>query len=205
LAKSYAIEKIAFGDQDIVVDCGANYGDLALYLNSLDVPLRYIAIEPSPVDFECLRLNLHNSRLDARLENVALSDAVGSLEFFIDRERASSSLFEPPTYSEKISIRSETLDLFCARMGIAGEPIKLLKLEAEGAEPEICRGMERTLRDVCYIAADLGPERGVGEECTASEVINFLLARGFEVMEFGDRFSLRILFVNKGMKRVGLD
>jgi hypothetical protein len=66
---------------------------------------------------------------------------------------------------------------------LGSERIRLLKLEAEGAEPEILVGAESVLSRIDYIAADLGPERGLKQEQTATPVINFLLARGFELID----------------------
>ena len=53
--------------------------------------------------------------------------------------------------------------------------IKLLKLEAEGAEPEILLGGLDKIHLIDYICADVGPERGLSYETTlVSSVI-----RGF--------------------------
>ena len=197
IAASYAIDIVDINDDDIVIDCGANYGDISLYLDFIGVRARYIAIEPSPLDFKCLCLNLKQTKQDYFVEHIALSDRPGRLDFYIDRERASSSLLCPPSYSEVTSVDVQTLDMLCNRTDLKHKRIKLLKLEAEGLEPEICKGMDKTLERIEYIAADLGPERGLGEELTAPAVINYLLQRGFEVKEFGDRTSLRILFVNR--------
>jgi len=59
----------------------------------------------------------------------------------------------------------------------------LLKLEAEGGEPEVLMGCIEILQNIDYISADLGFERGVSEENTFPEVINFLLYNGFNVVK----------------------
>lgn len=65
------------------------------------------------------------------------------------------------------------------------EKIKLLKLEAEGAEPEVLEGCGDLLQQIEYITADLGPERGVSQESTLVPVVNYLLAHNFELLEVG--------------------
>ena len=60
----------------------------------------------------------------------------------------------------------------------------LLKLEAEGAEPEVIYGANKTLINLNYIAADLGPERGFNEECTIKEVSNSLYKNNFKMIDF---------------------
>ena len=46
------------------------------------------------------------------------------------------------------------------------EKIKLLKLQAEGAEPEVSKGSLNSLKNIKFITADLGPERGLNQEST---------------------------------------
>jgi len=58
----------------------------------------------------------------------------------------------------------------------------LVKLEAEGSEPEVLQGLGEALARVEYIAADVGPERGENLETTVVSVTNFLLQRNFELV-----------------------
>ena len=75
------------------------------------------------------------------------------------------------------------------------QPIKLLKLEAEGAEPEAIAGCAGLLGSIEYISADLGFERGVAETSTLGAVTNFLVPRGFEIVANG-RKRLTVLYRN---------
>ena len=43
--KNYGIENIVFNDSDIIIDCGANFGALWIFLDSLNLTLNYIGIE----------------------------------------------------------------------------------------------------------------------------------------------------------------
>ena len=85
----------------------------------------------------------------------------------------------------------------CGRLDtlLESRPIKLLKLEAEGAEPEAIAGAEGLLGNIEYVSADLGFERGVGQTSTLGEVSNFLLTRGFEIVANGNR-RLTVLYRN---------
>ena len=51
LAKNYSLEKIIFYESDIVIDCGANFGGLWIYLNLLNIPIKYICVEPGSFEF----------------------------------------------------------------------------------------------------------------------------------------------------------
>jgi len=61
------------------------------------------------------------------------------------------------------------------------DAIRLLKVEAEGMEPEVLAGAHQTLQRVDYVAVDAGPERG-GEN-TVPAVLNALTSAGFEVLD----------------------
>ena len=81
---------------------------------------------------------------------------------------------------------------------ITGRRIKLLKLEAEGAEPEVIQGCDKILADIEFIAADLGEERGKEQESTMAPVINYVLSRNFEIISI-NAIRGSVLFKNKAI------
>ena len=74
--------------------------------------------------------------------------------------------------------------------------IKLLKIEAEGAEPEVLRGAEKTIKNCNYISVDAGPERGMEQKTTVKEVSQFLLNRNFILLRKSTE-RIVLLFKNK--------
>ena len=54
ISKKYGIENIVFNDSDIIIDCGANFGALWIFLDSLNLPLKYIGIEPGKLEYQGL-------------------------------------------------------------------------------------------------------------------------------------------------------
>jgi FkbM family methyltransferase len=188
LGETYFLPRIRFEPGDLVVDCGANVGELKFFFLENGLDIEYIGIEPSPLEFRCLEENVAPSQA----LNVGLWDSDGELDFYLSSQMADSSLIEPPEYDEIIRVPTRRLDSL-----LAGRRIKLLKLEAEGAEPEAIAGCEGLLDDIEYISADLGFERGVGQTSTLAEVTNFLLSRGFEMIANGNK-RLTILYRKKG-------
>lgn len=186
LGSAYRLEQIPFDIGDTVIDCGANVGDLRLWFRLNGVNIRYRAFEPSPVEFECLALNCP----DDECHNVGLWNSEGTMQFYVSSQGADSSLIEPVSYDEIITVSTQKLSAY------VDGPVKLLKLEAEGAEPEILEGAEECLADIAYISADLGFERGVDCESTLAPVSNFLLSRGFEMLAVGHQ-RVYALFRNK--------
>ena len=199
LARDYFIDRIDFRPGDVVVDCGANIGDLKLYFDFETIPVKYVAIEPSPDEFSCLELNIKALKtapapaLEATLHNFGLWNEDGKLKFFVSSDGADSSLITPANYTGIVDVATTRLDKL-----IPDQRIKLFKLEAEGAEPEVIEGCSGILKNIEYIAADLGPERGVAGETTVVFVTNFLLRHGFELLHLShDRVCA--LFRNKAL------
>jgi FkbM family methyltransferase len=186
LGETYFLPLIAFEPGDRVVDCGANVGELRYWFLEQKIPVEYVGIEPSPLEYRCLEENV----APAETFNIGLWDADGELDFYVSSQMADSSLIEPPSYDEIIKVPTRRLDGL-----LTEQPIKLLKLEAEGAEPEAIAGCEGLLDRIEYIAADLGFERGVAETSTLGAVTNFLVPRGFEIVANG-RKRLTVLYRN---------
>jgi FkbM family methyltransferase len=176
--KSYCLQNIEFKKDDIVFDCGANSGDLFLKLSRLISGYNYFAFEPNPADFNVLKSNVHNSK---NLFNLALGNVDSELTFYIATSGGDSSLVEPKTYDEKLTVKVVRLDSFMVERKI--NSIKLLKIEAEGFEPEILEGLGAMVRCCEYLAVDGGYERGKDCEQTFTTCTNYLLANGFEIVD----------------------
>lgn len=187
ISGNYGLNLINFEDNDIVIDCGANLGALWIYLNSLDIKLIYICIEPGNQEFIGLKKSIegfYNSKIKTILVNKALSNCEGEMKFYYAPNNADSSIIKIENY-EKVEITKTTsLDKLIKDLNLDNKKIKLLKLEAEGAEPEVIDGANKTLINLNYIAADLGPERGFKEECTIKEVSNYLYKNNYKMIDF---------------------
>lgn len=196
LAKSYRIETIPFSDGDFVIDVGANWGDLSLYFQHhlSNISLNYLAIEPGLYEYECLISNCKLS--NQTIHNIALSSENKEISFFYEAKSANSSIYEPPDWTSIYSVKSLTLNDFIENNIPKNRRIRLLKLEAEGAEYDICLGGGAALSRIDFIAADLGFEKGKEQTSSAPDVINFLLNRNFKIHAVGDSSMIRYLFVN---------
>ena len=151
----------------------------------------YIGYEPSPVDFLCLQDNVKSITGDVHLRQNAIWNESKELVFFLDVESASSSIIEPKTFNSRTVVSAVRLDeqLFT--------PVFLIKVEAEGAEPEVLQGAIKLLPKVQYIVVDVGPERGKLEEETRDEVVRFMHYEGFEILRENQGHRKVVLFKNK--------
>ena len=179
LAHQYFLQRVSLSEDDVIIDCGANIGDLALYFSKVAPSIRYIAYEPGPGEYSVLKKNFEHNNINGQLEPVALYSENTIKQFFVKSDTADSSLFDMGTYNSVLDVTCRRLD-DCLPTDV--NRIRVLKLEAEGGEPEVLLGAERTLEFTDYVAADLGPERGIDKEETAIPVINYLLKRQFEIV-----------------------
>tara|TARA_Y100000739_G_C20609036_1_gene467368 strand:+ start:2367 stop:3194 length:828 start_codon:yes stop_codon:yes gene_type:complete len=190
IADSYKLKNISFKNVDKVIDCGANYGDLWLYLeNKIEID-NYFTFEPGVNEFQALSKNVKNKNN----YNLGLDNKVSSKDFYINEQDADSSIVEPKKYNSIYKIDTTTLNKFIIDLKI--DKIKLLKLEAEGYEPEILLGTNKVINKIAYIAIDGGYERGKYLEETLSTQLNFLLKNNFEIIEINLKWG-RALLKNK--------
>ena len=78
--------------------------------------------------------------------------------------------------------------------------VKLLKIDAEGYEPEVLKGSKDTLNEIQYISVDYGNERGREEDSTICEVTNFLYENKFKLISDSSYRKIG-LFKNTNIKK----
>lgn len=186
---SYCLNSIEFKDGDKVIDCGSNVGELCLSFYFKNIDIEYIGFEPDEDTFNCLSKNTKD--FSRNLYNLGLSNISGESTFYLDNEGGNSSLSDFGAVS-KTKINVDPLDKFELKN------IKLLKIDAEGFEPEVLDGSMKTLKEVEYISIDFGFERGEQQESTIVDVNKLLYSKGFELVDFS-KYRLIGLYRNKSI------
>lgn len=176
LAKSYCLNHVDLKKDDVVIDCGANIGEIGMWAKQFGV--RYIPFEPEDAEADCSDLN--NFKANKNTQRNALWYEKTTLKFYSKPDSADSSAIEINDYSEVKRIEAVTLNDFVKAEKI--KKVKLLKLEAEGAEPEILQGALKILKHIEYIAVDCGYERGKSQDATFNEVNEILVENGFYIV-----------------------
>ena len=193
LAEKYSLDTVDISDGDTVIDVGANIGEIGLYFTLVRGmhKVRYYALEPMEKEMRACQLNNPNGMVFQQ----ALWEEDGEFTFYQEtRGRNDSSFIEPVRYDATKKMRAMTLKSFVNQQKL--EKIKVLKVEAEGGEPEVIRGCVGVLDRIAYIAADLGPERGPNMAHTLPEVANFLHMHGFEMAGMNKKTATNYLFRN---------
>lgn len=192
LIREYLLERIRFESGDRIIDVGANIGEVSRLLARRHGVIP-IAFEPEDREFRALEANLRGTGGSAH--KALLWSHETELVFHEANDTGDSSIFEPRNATSTQQHAATTLDAAIPRTAAAEGPIRLLKLEAEGAEPEILEGAARTLERVQFIAADVGPERGLERETTIFPVYERLRASGFRAVAVQTK-RLVVLFEN---------
>lgn len=127
---------------DTVWDIGANRGFYTQQFAKLAASGTVVAFEPSPATFRNLEETV-GSTPNVHLENVALSEEDGESSFFVsDSSSFEDSLFSGNDGSRKcVSVRTARADSFLAQF-----PPSVIKIDVEGFELEVIRGMAEVLQ-----------------------------------------------------------
>lgn len=171
LAESYLLSNLVWKPGDLMIDCGANIGELGMWATARNI--NYIGIEPEAAEYELLCNNVPG----CHHYNGGLWSFDGELEFFSKPDTADSSFVKPKDYNGKTMMPVLSGESLLQRFGV--EKIKLLKVEAEGAEPEVLEGFSGVLEKIDYIVVEAGYERGVNQEDTFMSCHEFLSRKSF--------------------------
>ena len=166
-----------------VIDIGANIGEFSIYLRKCCKHQgEIIAFEPDPCEFRALERNAE--RFDLRALNCAVSNYSGQLQFILDNDDADSRLdfFKNDTTEEKITVNSVRLGDVLTDLNV--KEVGLVKLEAEGFEPEVLQGIDLRATNIKYFAIDCGPERPPNDQSTLVDCLNLLLKNGYELINY---------------------
>ena len=168
----------------IIVDIGANVGMFTVKVAKKVGPQGLvISIEPEDANFSLLKKNVQlNSLKNVILIRKAIGSFKGVEKFLISDSSATHSLalskIRPKKIIKVIEIEIDTLDNIIQQLGISR--IDLLKIDVEGAELEVLKGAEGSLK----ITRNIAMELHIAE--IKSKIKSFLEQRGFKVIVEGN-------------------
>jgi FkbM family methyltransferase len=126
----------------IVVDLGAYCGEYSLYV--ADKVAKVYAIEPQKTIFDLMIKNIEMNNLKDKILpfQILITDRDGKEKFYYDNG-VSSSIYETAkslhNFTKEIDMECTTWNSFCIKNEIAR--IDLLKMDVEGAEGSVLRGL----------------------------------------------------------------
>lgn len=182
LLDRYTLEDfVTVSKNDVVVDIGAFVGACSLAMNSTAAEV--YSFEPSPTAYPALLRNT-KSYDSIFTHNIAASDQSSELEFNLGANPTDGTVLTPDHgVADTVTIDARRLDEHIS----LPDKVDFLKVEAEGAEPEVLKGAAGL--DIQKIAVDCSPERN-GESPT-EEVVDLLQGRGYETRKERDMVYAR--------------
>jgi FkbM family methyltransferase len=145
------------------VDVGAHLGEFLFKVKSRHPRVAYLGFEPNPASCAAVARAIERRGLpDARVVAVALSDRTGiaTLRRGSDPTDAEASIVEgfrePSRYAAALAVPVAPGDRLLEDLGVGR--VALLKVDAEGAELEVLRGLRGTIaRDRPAVLCELLP------------------------------------------------
>ncbi len=136
---------------NVCLDIGANFGYYSVLMSNLaGANGSVLAVEPNAALCKLLRRTSSIASHNFKVAEVALSDIAGEAQLSIhDGYLGNSSLIDRKdqgfTDVTTMSVRMTTLDALAEQYGLT--KIDVVKIDVEGLEPQIFRGMAKTLAD----------------------------------------------------------
>lgn len=139
-----------------VIEIGTNVGYYSVILADIAGKSgRYTGFEANPRMCEIARMNLqvngHYYHTQNDVKELAVTDTVGTARFSVfEKHMGSSSLFDLTETADNVKDKINFIDVKTTTLDDSIEPgtkIDFMKIDAEGAEPEIFKGAARVLTE----------------------------------------------------------
>ena len=178
---------------DIVIDIGANIGYFTLIMaKCIRENGKVFSFEPEPKNFELLKKNVEiNNYSNVILEKKAIGDKTGMAKLYLADRKSNlfasgmHRIFQSDLVSQipdPISINIIKLDDYLQDLKFI-KKIRLIKIDVEGAEFDVLKGMNKILDEnkEIEIVMEFSSENLEDYGSNTPDVVDFLMNKGFKL------------------------
>lgn len=178
-------------DNDLAVEIGANIGYFALIeMDALGEGAELVAFEPDDGNADLLETNLAlNDRLDdASVERAAVGPERGTAELQLSSHsnlnqiRSETVIEDNHDTDETVTVDMWSIDEYLAEHGRAPDSVVAVRMDIEGYETEVLRGMETVLRADGPTVISLEVHANALDYETRAELLDRFDEHGFEIV-----------------------
>ncbi|MDP6978475.1 MAG: FkbM family methyltransferase [Myxococcota bacterium] len=172
---------------DTVADIGANIGYYSVVAGRLvGEKGRVVAFEPDPIAASFIRRNVElNGLSNVTVEQKAVSNEPGSIRLFLSEEnKGDHRIYQPEGEARPfVDVEAVTLDDYFA----GTDPPSVVKVDTQGAELAIFRGMAGTVKDAddFVITVEYSPHHLAGFGGTGKQLLDEIDAFELEMFDLG--------------------
>lgn len=179
-------------DIPTIFDVGAHEGGTIVRYKKYWKKCNIYSFEPSPANFDKLFRRFGNDSAIV-IENTALSDCTGTVEFHINKSTYTNSILQTTDkedhrldFVKMEVVNAITIDEYCTKNGI--EAIDILKIDVQGAELLVLEGAKQLLSKggISLIYLEVCFKKQYQNQATFACIFSTLSKYGFQLINLYD-------------------
>jgi len=178
----WLMRHVHLGEDDIALDIGANIGWYSVLLQKCADPGAVVfAFEPDRLNFRLLRENLAlNHAGQVEPIQIAVAEGPGRMRLhpYPAKNLGRHSLL-PINPGDSLEVETISVDGFLADRKLPASRVKLIKIDVEGYEAFVLRGMTALLRHSPIIIAEYSPQTMRRNQIDPRLLLDLLTAHDF--------------------------
>lgn len=185
-----------------ILDIGANIGYTAsLFAAASDHNARVYAFEPEPFNFRLLETTIQTHGIKGKVTPVhsAVGEQRGEIKLWINDHHHADHRIATETMQAKnprdgyLTVPITSIDEFLVSQG-HGKPICLIKIDVQGYELAVCRGMARTIAEQLNttVALEYMPEAMADLGHDPAALLDWFAERNFIMYSLGSKGDLTL-------------
>jgi len=213
----FQYEWIKAYDIKTVIDVGGNKGHVTKALSYIFPQAMIHVFEPIPEEFNALTKKFSSKKI--LVNQLAVSDNIEEVEFFVNDHTPSSSLLEVTNEmkknipaikrSKKIKVKTTTLNSHFKSKKL--NDLTFLKIDVHGAEDLVLKGADKILKKIALIHIETSFKKIYTNQVLFDDIYKFLLDNKFRYLgnandsDYYPRFGLPLqensIFINTAIEK----